>query len=62
AGSATNLPDGQVEVDAQGLPADVDALVDLLTGPTASGRPGRVTGHLTQRRDPDPAITGFETR
>ena len=62
-GYAANLWDGQVEVDAQGLPDNVAALVDLLTAPKASGRPGRVTGHLVDRgRTPDPALTGFETR
>lgn len=62
-GYAANLGNGQVEVDAQGLADDVDALVLLLTTPTASGRPGRVSGHLVQRgRTPDPSLTGFETR
>ena len=41
AGSATNLPDGRVEVVAVGSAEDVRALVDALSGPDA---PGRVTG------------------
>jgi acylphosphatase len=41
AGSATNLPDGRVEVVAVGPAADVRALVDALSGAAA---PGRVTG------------------
>lgn len=41
AGSATNLPDGRVEVVAVGPAGDVRALVEALSGP---GAPGRVTG------------------
>jgi acylphosphatase len=41
AGSATNLPDGRVEVSAVGPAGDVRALVSALSGPDA---PGRVTG------------------
>jgi acylphosphatase len=40
-GSATNLPDGRVEVVAVGPADDVRALVDALSGASA---PGRVTG------------------
>jgi acylphosphatase len=40
-GSATNLPDGRVQVVAVGPPGDVRALVDVLSGASA---PGRVTG------------------
>lgn len=61
-GYAANLWSGAVEVDVQGRPEDVDALVDLLTAPKVFGRPGQVTGHLVDRRSPDPSITGFETR
>ncbi len=39
-GSATNLPDGRVEVVAEGAVGDVRALVEALSGPDA---PGRVT-------------------
>ena len=41
AGSATNLPDGRVEVVAVGPDEDVRSLVSALSGPDA---PGRVTG------------------
>ena len=41
AGSATNLPDGRVEVAAVGPAAAVRALVEALSGPAA---PGRVAG------------------
>jgi acylphosphatase len=40
-GSATNLPDGRVEVVAAGPAADVRALVQALSGSSA---PGRVSG------------------
>ena len=60
-GHAINRWNGAVEVDAQGLPGDVDALVALLTAPKASGRPGRVTRYLIDRRSPDATITGFHT-
>jgi acylphosphatase len=39
-GSAVNLPDGRVEVVAEGAAGDVRALVEALSGPDA---PGRVT-------------------
>ena len=61
-GYAENLWDGQVEVDVQGLPEDVDAMVELLTSPKASGRPGRVTGFLVDRRAPEASISGFDMR
>ena len=41
AGSATNVPDGRVEVVAAGPAAEVRALVEALSGASA---PGRVTG------------------
>ena len=61
-GYAENLWDGQVEVDVQGLPEDVDAMIELLTSPKASGRPGRVTGFLVDRRVPEASTSGFDMR
>lgn len=60
-GSATNLPDGRVEVDVQGDAADVDTLIGLLSGDAASGRPGRVSGAGVERREPDQGRSGFTT-
>jgi acylphosphatase len=37
AGSATNLPDGRVEVVLEGPPDDVRAVLAQVTGPTAAG-------------------------
>lgn len=60
-GSATNEWDGSVVVDAQGLPDDVDALVDLLTGTRAPGRPGHVSTWHVERRPVDENLTDFTT-
>jgi acylphosphatase len=55
AGSATNLPDGRVEVVLEG-PADaVRALVAELSGP---GAPGQVSG-VEQRDDAVQGVPGF---
>jgi acylphosphatase len=45
AGSATNLPDGRVEVVVEGPEDDVAALVDALDGPRAPGSVSRVDRH-----------------
>lgn len=59
-GSASNLWDGRVEVDAQGRDSDVDELVRLLTEiPAPPGRPGRVRRARVQRETVDPTLTGF---
>jgi acylphosphatase len=42
AGSATNLPDGRVEVVVEGPEDDVEALVTALDGPRAPGSVHRV--------------------
>lgn len=39
AGSATNLPDGRVEVVLEGPEDDVHAVLDALSGPAAPGAP-----------------------
>lgn len=59
-GSAQNLPDGRVQVDAQGPADQVQILVDELTGRAGSvRRPGHVSTYLVQRRTPDPRLRGF---
>jgi acylphosphatase len=56
AGTATNLPDGRVEVVAEGGLRPCRALVTLLSGPDT---PGHVTG-LTQQWDhPKGDLSGF---
>jgi acylphosphatase len=56
AGTATNLPDGRVEVVAEGSRQACRKLVALLSGPDT---PGRVTG-LTQQWDhPKGDLSGF---
>jgi len=61
-GHARNLWDGRVEIDVQGAPGDVDALVALATRqPGPPGRPGRVSTTLVERRAPDPDVVGFDT-
>jgi acylphosphatase len=57
AGSATNLPDGRVEVDVEGPEDDVAALVDALDGPRA---PGSVT-RVDRRSAPVQGSSGFTT-
>jgi acylphosphatase len=57
-GSATNLPDGRVEVVAEGPRAACEALLDWLRGPDAPGYVRAVTPEWTQ---PDGAA-GFTVR
>jgi acylphosphatase len=57
AGSATNLPDGRVEVVLEGPEDDVDAVVAALGGPDA---PGSVTDVQT-RSEPVRESSGFST-
>ncbi|MCW2582555.1 MAG: Acylphosphatase [Klenkia sp.] len=49
AGSATNLADGRVEVVLEGRDDDVLAVLRMLTGPGAAGRP---TGVAVADEDP----------
>lgn len=62
-GHALNLPDGRVEIDAQG---GTDALGRLIRAvieqPTRSGRPGRVTDHTIDWVEVQPGRTGFAAR
>ena len=55
AGSATNRPDGRVEVALEGLPDDVAAVLAELSGPQA---PGHVSG-VRQRDDDVLGVRGF---
>ena len=43
-GSATNLDDGRVQVDAEGPRQACERLLAMLSGPSTLGRPGLVTG------------------
>ena len=57
AGSATNLPDGRVEVVLEGPEDDVVAALAALEGPRA---PGAVTG-VDSRREPPRGLRRFTT-
>jgi acylphosphatase len=56
AGSATNLPDGRVEVVAEGADPDVRSLVEALSGPDAPGAVTAVEQHAEEPRD-EPGFT-----
>ncbi len=60
AGSATNLPDGRVEVVAEGPRSACVRLLALLDGPTA---PGRVAGIIARWGEPDEdGLSSFVSR
>ncbi len=62
-GHAANLPDGRVEIDAQGSSEALGALIrQLIEQPTRGARPGRVTDHTIDWIDPEPGRTGFSAR
>jgi acylphosphatase len=62
-GHARNMPDGRVEVQAQGERADVERLVELLSEEVSvRSRPGRVDGVTTQWHAPRAGLTGFLER
>ena len=48
AGSATNLPDGRVEVVAEGPQPACAQLLALLHGPAAPGRVANITAHWSE--------------
>jgi acylphosphatase len=58
-GTATNLPDGRVEVVAEGSEDACRALLELLSGPRA---PGRVTSVIPQWSQPRGDLSGFRER
>lgn len=63
AGYAQNLPDGQVEVNAQGSTEALGVLIRaLIEQPTRRGRPGRVTDHTIDWVTPDPGLRRFSAR
>jgi acylphosphatase len=59
AGSATNLPDGRVEVVAEGPRPDCERLLDMLRGPDAPGRVDGVVERFDVARGKD---RGFRER
>lgn len=62
-GHARNLPDGRVEVSAQGAPDAVDRLIGLLGEDLATaGRPGHVAGITVQWHAPKPELRSFRER
>lgn len=62
-GHARNLPDGRVEVQAQGERPQIEQLIELLSeDPSTHSRPGRVDGVSTQWHDPKDGISGFAER
>jgi acylphosphatase len=58
-GWATNLPDGRVEVVAEGERPALQALLDALNGP---GPPGRVRTVVERWAEARGGITGFAER
>ena len=58
-GRATNLPDGRVEVVAEGSRQACDRLVELLGGPDS---PGSVAGVSTRFSDIRGGLSGFVER
>lgn len=62
-GHARNLPDGRVEVNAQGAEEAVRSLIELL-GEDLSlrSRPGHVSGITVQWHPPVEGLSGFRER
>jgi acylphosphatase len=58
-GYAKNLPDGRVEVQAQGPRGQVEKLLERLTADEHVGRPGRVRGVTHHWLDPVDVGRGF---
>jgi acylphosphatase len=63
AGYAANLPDGRVEVVAQGPRDKCEQLIRMLAErPSSEGRPGYVDDVTQQWLQPAQVRSGFETR
>ncbi|MGI8949908.1 MAG: acylphosphatase [Ornithinimicrobium sp.] len=63
AGHARNMPDGRVEVNAQGAQADVERLIERLQEqPSSRSRPGHVAGVSVQWHHPKDGIDDFVER
>ena len=58
-GHATNLPDGRVQVSAEGPRGDCERLVELLRG---GGTPGDVDGVQARFGPAEGGLTGFVER
>jgi|SRR5690348_11779634 acylphosphatase len=64
-GTATNLDDGRVQVDAEGPRAACEELLELLSGPPSHNRPGTVTSVVERwsvPRDSQQRLSGFSER
>ncbi|USQ78620.1 acylphosphatase [Ornithinimicrobium faecis] len=62
-GHARNLPDGRVEVNAQGPQESIQALIELLGEETSlRSRPGHVSGITVQWHEPTDGLSGFRER
>lgn len=62
-GHARNLPDGRVEVNAQGAESDVQRLIELLGEDVSTrSRPGHVAGITVQWHQPTEGMSGFSER
>ena len=63
AGYAENLPDGSVEIRAQGEPESVHRMVRLaIERPSSTDRPGRVEDYDLHWVDTDPRLHSFGYR
>jgi acylphosphatase len=62
AGSATNMDDGRVLVVAEGPRPACEKLLDLLSGPPSSERPGFVVGVVEQWTSARGGLGGFVER
>ncbi len=63
AGHARNMPDGRVEVQAQGSRPAIERLHTLLAEDlSTASRPGHVTGVQVQWHRPKEGLTGFAER
>ena len=60
AGHARNLPDGRVEVMAEGPRDGCETLLALLSGRSSAGRPGRVDGVTHEWLRPAGSSGGFD--